>query len=208
MEKKERLKKLEEKRRKEEELKRQDELKRLEKTRKEKRRKRPKPVAKKRATRTGAIFRSALLPGWGQVYQGRTSAGAAYGAGFLVLAASAGTAVKHHSWTRDQYKKTAWNYFMYTPFFFDQLGAVSGFSSSTLSQDEFRLIGIIHQMETIKARERMVDAGRGADFARSLLLGFYLWNITDALLFHPSSSSSMGFFYTPDAAAVQYTFRF
>lgn len=167
-------------------------------------------AASEEVTLTGAVVRSALLPGLGQLYQGRTGAGAAYLSAFFLLGAGTGAAIAHHEHTRSGYLAAAEEALIYTPFFFDLVAPVSPINSSTLSRHDFTTFGLYHQSRVAAARAEMVEAGQVADMARTALLAFYLWNLTDVFLFHPDdgSSTTMGFMITPETAAIQFQFRF
>ena len=161
-------------------------------------------------TLPGALTRSALLPGLGQIYQGRTGAGAAYMGSFILLAGATGAAIAHHDFTRRQYLSAAEEAFIYTPFFFDLIGPVSSVNSSTLSRDEFTQLGLIRRLAVADARAEMVRAGEVADISRTLLLGFYLWNLTDTFLFHPrgAGNTAFGMYLAPETAGNQFQYRF
>ncbi len=160
-------------------------------------------------TLPGALLRSAILPGWGQIYQDRVGAGAAYTASFILLAGGTGAAIAHHEFTRKQYRETAEDAFIYTPFFFDLIGPVSPVNSSTFTRDQFTQLGLYHQSNVYFARQEMIAAGKIADGARTALLAFYIWNLTDVFLFHPGSTGGeIGFFVLPEEAGFRYQLRF
>jgi len=122
-ERKKKLKELREKRKKEreelekkkddeKERKRLNELRRLqeEQLKKEKERKSLEPEEPSLAV---AVGYSMLLPGAGQLYQGRGAAGGSYMGGFFTLALGAAAAIYDYRWSRTQYKKAAWTFFFF-----------------------------------------------------------------------------------------------
>lgn len=61
----------------------------------------------------GALWRSALLPGWGQAYQGRSAVGFAYMGAFAALAGGTGAAYQDYWIHRRQYQRAS-DAFLYT----------------------------------------------------------------------------------------------
>ena len=69
-------------------------------------------------------------------------------------------------------------------------------------------LGIVLALDTSAARKRMEDAGQWANNTRTLLLGLYLWNLVDVLVFHPSKTESVGVSIGPERVGVRYSLRF
>lgn len=232
----------------EEERKRQEELlKDLEKRREEELRRRqelleqkqpapapspaPLPEPEGEKTRLGAITRSALLPGWGQFYQGRALEGSIYAGTMLALAGGGAYAAAEYSAARSAYRSSANLLFYTSPLVADQVGqslplsddatmflidrrsGVSGAAAKLGSQNRLAAYFMIQELsrfplnntefaksafyfnalsQTMLQKQAMQRSAAVTNSIATAALGLYLWNIADAALFHPTSSSYIG----------------
>mgnify|MGYP001795939595 CR=1 FL=1 len=141
---------------------------------------------RERAERTtfGAFWRSALLPGWGQVYQGR-NIGWFYGGAFVATGAGILRYDQIYRSNRSAYEETANLFFLTSPAVF----SAAGFSiSSTL---QFYPLGFTLADATTRARVRAENAARWSNYLRSLLIGVYVWNLADVIIFAPSDEEKI-----------------
>jgi hypothetical protein len=149
-----------------------------------------------------AFFRSMLLPGWGQFYQGRTSAAYGFGGAFLGGLGVAYITDRRYYTRRAAYEDKADQFFYTSPLVLSSLG------SSISSPTTLAPLGLLIAGDTVDARNRMQNAGRWANRARTLLLGLYVWNLVDVLVFHPTPTESVGVSLGPDQVGFRYSLRF
>ncbi len=152
--------------------------------------------------RLDAFLRSLVLPGWGQHYQGRTNAAYGMGGGFLAGLGISYYFERQYNSARSDYEGKADTFFITSPLVLSSLG------SSISSPTTLAPLGLVLAQDTADARKRMEDAGRWANNTRTLLLGLYLWNLVDVLVFHPSKTESVGVSVGPENVGVRYTVRF
>lgn len=152
--------------------------------------------------RMDAFLRSMVLPGWGQHYQGRKNAAYGLGGGFLAGLGISYYFEQRYNIARGAYKDKADEFFITSPLVLSSLG------SSISSPTTLAPLGIVLALDTSAARQRMEDAGRWANNTRTLLLGLYLWNLVDVLVFHPSQTESVGVSIGPERVGVRYSLRF
>lgn len=91
---------------------------------------RPAPEMDSEATLGGAVWRSAVLPGWGQFYQGRAVEGSIYAGTMLALAGSGAYAGLEYDRSRKAYRNAATALLYTSPLMGEQLG---GQGSSTIA---------------------------------------------------------------------------
>ena len=152
--------------------------------------------------RLDAFLRSMILPGWGQHYQGRTSAAYGLGGAFAAGLATSFYFTQQHEIARSNYQAKADTFFFTSPLVLSSLG------SSISSPTTLAPLGLVLADDTANARQQMEDAGRIANNARTLLLASYLWNLTDVLVFHPSKNESLGLSVGNGQVGVRYSLRF
>jgi hypothetical protein len=256
----EQRKKLEEQRKKQEELqkelqkqredelkRRQDELDRQKQEALSKPQRRPEPEISGSASMEGAIWRSALLPGWGQFYQGRSLEGSVYLASFLAVAGAAGYAGSQYSAHRSAYRSSASMLLYSSPLAADKIGVglpydnfalmyaiqnSNGINSAaqekagrdmtvallmmnSLKNSRVESTAFIKEAfflnltsKTLAERKAMQKAAASTNVLASVALGLYAWNIADAALFHPTSSTFIGLYPTPDQAGLAFGLYF
>ncbi|MCR9143570.1 MAG: DUF5683 domain-containing protein [bacterium] len=152
--------------------------------------------------RLDAFLRSLVLPGWGQIYQGRAGAGYGIGGGFLAGLGVTYYFEQRYNIARGAYEDKANDFFITSPL------VLSSFGSSISSPTTLAPLGLVLAQDTADARKRMEDAGRWANNTRTLLLGLYLWNLVDVMVFHPSPQESVGVSVGPESVGVRYSLRF
>ncbi len=152
--------------------------------------------------RMEALLRSLILPGWGQYYQGRS--GAAFGIGGAFFASAAGMSYydRIYASRRNDYETSANQFFLTSPLFLSS----AGFSISSPLQ--LAPLGFGIAQNTSAARVRMEDAARWSNNFRTLLVGLYVWNLADVLIFHPSADQEVGVSVRPGGAGMRYSFYF
>jgi len=220
-----------EKRREEELRRRQEELDRLQKQPSVTPAPTPQPEPEGGITRLGAITRSAILPGWGQFYQGRALGGGLYAGSMLALAGSGAYAAAEYSAARSAYRSSANLLFYTSPLVADQVGqslpvsddaamflidrrsGVSGAAAKLGSQNKIAAYFMIQELsrfplnntefaktafyfnalsQSMLQKQAMQRSAAMTNSIATAALGLYLWNIADAALFHPTSSSYIG----------------
>lgn len=146
-------------------------------------------------THGGAIWRSAVLPGWGQFYTGRKSKGFAYGTGFAL---AAGLKLSTAAWAthaRRDYLRSV-----------DQLVFASllvGGPGRTLSGLEFiRLNERQNEFSRMK-RNTTIDL-----YATGILAIVYGANMIDVILYKPGKYSIVSFESDGTQASIVYRFGF
>lgn len=151
-------------------------------------------------TRSAALMRSAVFPGWGQLYQGR-NVGYFYGAAALGLAAVSHRQDQIYQARQSNYKDSARNFLLLTPFVTRLLG---------YAQDDFQasstlFLGIDHNERALLAYQK---AAQRAQFARGAFLGLYAWNLVDVLIFHKDQTRSVSVSTGPESLQVAFQYRF
>ncbi len=149
---------------------------------------------------SSALMRSAILPGWGQFYQGRSRAGWTYSVGFLALSGSTASLQNQYFHQREAYS-TAVNTSMFTsPFFIESGQAVSDETMGTML--------VLNSGALSLSREHMVSTKNKLNFTVSALAGLYVWNLIDIILFEPSATTAVSFFSTPGRWDIRMTAQF
>lgn len=163
------------------------------------------PVASRTPTQgdklLAALMRSAVLPGWGQHYQGRTSVGYIYGGAFLALGGLAiGTEAQYYN-RREQYAAGA-NQFLFTsPVSLSYLGV------PITDLNAFQANGFLQSQNVSDARSKMETASRRANLARTMLITLYAWNLVDVVLFQPSAGQSLHLGAENDQLTMRFSLR-
>ena len=152
--------------------------------------------------RFDAFLRSMVLPGWGQYYQGRTGAAFGLGGAFVAGLGASYYMDQRYNIARSAYEDKADTFFLTSPLVLSALG------SSISSPTTLAPLGFVLATDTSNARRTMEDAGRWANNTRTLLVGLYLWNLVDVLVFHPTQEQSVGVTVGPQAVGVRYSMRF
>lgn len=146
-------------------------------------------------THAGAIWRSALLPGWGQYYTGRKKVGVGLGAAFGFTAGLKLYTVAGATHARRDYLAAV-----------DQLliaSVVVGGPGRTLSGLEF-----IRLHERKQAIERLDRRSNFDRYATVLLLAAYGANMIDVVLYKPGKYSLVSFGTDGNQAKLAYRFDF
>lgn len=148
-----------------------------------------------------ALMRSAVLPGWGQHYQGRTSIGYIYGGAFLALGGLAiGTEAQYYN-RREQYAAGA-NQFLFTsPVSLSFLGV------PITDLIAFQVNGYLQAQSVSDARTKMESASRRANFARTMLVALYAWNLVDVVLYQPAAGQSLHLGAEGDRMTMRFSVR-
>jgi hypothetical protein len=120
------------------------------------------------------MWRSALLPGWGQYYQGRTQAAYIYGGSFLALAGTTGILYREFEVQRTQYNDAATDFINYSPL--------------VVNYDSAAALGLVTILSLNKLEATRTQADQLATYANvgaTLTLALYAWNLTDLWLYEP-----------------------
>ncbi|MBE7437010.1 MAG: hypothetical protein HS115_01050 [Spirochaetales bacterium] len=159
-------------------------------------------------TLTGAIVRSAILPGWGQVYQGRGAMGGLYITSYVALLGTTGAQFARYSWLKDIYKKQNRRNFMWSPLGIDMLGGGLGLTAETFGSNNLNTLGLHYQWQTISTRQKMEATAHRTNLAASALAAFYVWNLTDVVLFSGGTDAALGILPYDDGLGFALTARF
>jgi hypothetical protein len=148
-----------------------------------------------RTTAQGAFFRSLILPGWGQFYQGRPLAGSFYS----IMAIGGSYALYEKNRIYRNASKDLSN--LENPFTEGQvLGSFLGFNELPAQQElEKRFlfggaenpVDIIYQLEYSPQALQRRAVDRHLQERENLTMGlaaFWIWNAFDALIFHPKNN--------------------
>jgi len=141
----------------------------------------------------GALWRSALLPGWGQFAQGRATAGWIYAGSFFAGGIATGALFGEASSATAAYESEA------TVLFVAGAPAAGG-------------IGGPFQILTLQNRNAALDranrANRNANAAAGILGAIYLFNLADVVLFHPTPNTSVQAYGAGDGGGLRLDLRF
>lgn len=175
------------------------ELQKQEQRRREEERRRLEEEAKRQSqpTRSGAFFRSLVLPGWGQLYQGRRVAGFAYMGGVLGAAAVSNFQDQIYKRRLSEYHDITNTFLFSTPFVTRLLG---------YAQDDYQASAVFFfgTDQTQKAYNGMAKAAHRGRWARGVALGLYAWNLADVLIFAPRASVGL----TPSQDGLNLAFHY
>ena len=105
----------------------------------------------------GALWRSALLPGWGQIYQGRSGIGIGYAAGFAALVGTTGAAYQDFWIQRNAYRRASDTFLYTSTLFLDQTG--QSLPSSGSITDNLLMASIARASGTQFGVERYIARG-------------------------------------------------
>ncbi|MCR9141771.1 MAG: DUF5683 domain-containing protein [bacterium] len=156
-------------------------------------------------TRGGALWRSLILPGWGQYAQGRNIAAFGYGGAFVGAAALTASYEADYRSKQSALDSAGSN----LNFSIVVLGASLPFidPSLTLRPQLFNL-QLYQFSERNAARSAAQSASRNVQLGSMLLGAVYLANIVDVILFHPTASSNVGLYTGAGAAGLRFQMRF
>ncbi len=146
-------------------------------------------ASKVRPTRFAAFWRSALIPGWGQLHQNRAIPGASF---FFFYIAGAGFAYyqnKEYGYRENDYNYANTNYIL------------SLFQGNTVSQ-------FIARQNVGAERNDLMKAGNRAEIAMGVFAGIYVLNLVDVLVFHPKSAFAINAGLRGDQMALRFELRF
>lgn len=147
-------------------------------------------ASKVRPSRLAAFWRSALIPGWGQLHQNRTIIGASF---FFFYVSGAGLAYyqrKEFGYRQNDYDYANTNYIL------------------TLFQGTNQL-GLLASVQNLgNKRENMSQAANYADNAAAIFAGIYVLNLIDVVVFHPKSAFAMNAGVRGDQFALRFEIRF
>lgn len=152
-----------------------------------------------KVTRGGAFARSFFLPGWGQVYQGRR-VGFFYGAAFFGLAGASLHQDNIYKARQSNYEDSARNFLLLTPF----VTRLGGYAQDDAQAAGIFFLGIDHNERAFAGFQK---AAQRAKLARGALIGLYVWNLADVLLFH-KDQTAVGFSSGPDSVKLSFHYRF
>lgn len=140
--------------------------------------------------RWGAFWRSALVPGWGQLHQNRPVIGTTF---FFLFLASGG-----FTFYQNRESGTAQNDYAYSEkkYIFNLL----------LTND--RTAQLLAQKDLANERTDMDKAGNRAQIAAGVLAGVYILNLVDVVIFHPRQEFSLNATFQRDMLALKFEYRF
>jgi TM2 domain-containing membrane protein YozV len=145
--------------------------------------------AKGTPKRWSAFWRSALIPGWGQLYQSRPVPGTSYF--FLFLG---GIGFAYYQNKEYGYQQNDYNYS-------NQKYVFSLFFSDNITQ-------ILTRKELVDERSDAVKAFHRAEIAAGVLAGIYALNLLDVVIFHPKYNVSVNATTNRDQFALKFEYRF
>lgn len=146
-------------------------------------------ASKVRPTRFAAFWRSALIPGWGQLHQNRTIIGASF---FFFYLSGAGFAYyqnKEYGYRENDYNYANTNYL------------ISLFQGNAVNQ-------FLARQNLGEERTDMMKAGNRAEIAAGVFAGIYVLNLVDVLVFHPKSAFTINAGMRGDQMALRFEIRF
>jgi len=159
-------------------------------------------------TLTGALVRSAIIPGWGQVYQGRGAMGGLYITSYVALLGTTGAQYARYSWLKEIYQKQNRRNLVWSPLGIDMLGGGLGLTADTFGSSNLNALGLHYQWQTISTRQKMEATAYRTNLAASALAAFYVWNLTDVVLFSGSDDAAFGILPLDDGLGFALTARF
>lgn len=148
----------------------------------------------------GALWRSAILPGWGQRYQGRSGIGWLYTGSMVVLAMATRSQYHEAQIKRDIYQDNANSFLYTTPAIFTYL--ISNTANYSANPALFNFI------QTQNARKILDREDRELKNMGLVMAGFYIWNLADVFIFADSGSVSFGLSGRSDGLGLQLALRF
>lgn len=149
-------------------------------------------------TRGGALWRSLILPGWGQSYQGRSSAAWGYGGAFLATGALNAVFISELQ-TRQAALDAAGSSLNLSVVV---LGAALPTIDPTLALRP-QLFGLqfFNFAERNAANGAARSASRNVQLGNLLLGAVYVASIVDVIVFHPGDNMNVALFTAPDGGA-------
>ena len=122
-------------------------------------------------TKQGALYRSAILPGWGQLYSGKVEKGIIFTTIHLGLAGLMGYSYYYHFQAMKDYERATDRY----------RGATEDVSSDD----------IIHYREQMDSQYDKASWGWNLIFiSTNFFIGYWIYNMVDAYLFYPEEEFS------------------
>ncbi|MCP5484605.1 MAG: hypothetical protein H7A22_03645 [Spirochaetales bacterium] len=149
-----------------------------------------------------AFFRSLILPGWGQAYQGRSGAAWGFGLGFAATLGVSLYADDLHDRYRTAYTNSADRFFLTSPLVLSFLGV------TITDTTPFIASGLVQLNDTGALRDRQELSGDFANGMRTALLALYVWNLVDVVIFHPDSTQSVNLRTSGDQLGLSYQLRY
>lgn len=150
----------------------------------------------------GALARNLVLPGWGEVYQGRKTRGLAIGSSFAALTAFTLYEGERYRKNHLNYADTTQGFLMGTPFVMRNAFNIS------LSDAQGISWLVLGSQQTQRSRERMQLHADRLTYARSALLGLYVFAIADVVLFKPQANTQVGLGSSGEDLHVAFSARF
>lgn len=136
------------------------------------------------------------------LYQGRSGAAFGIGGAFFASAVGMNYFDRIYDSRRQDYETSANQFFLTSPLFLSS----AGFSISSPLQ--LAPLGFGIAQNTSAARVRMENAARWSNNFRTLVVGLYVWNLADVLLFHPAPDQEVGVSVGPGGAGMRFSFHF
>lgn len=134
----------------------------------------------------GALVRNLILPGWGEVYQGRRTKGFVMAGSFAALTTFALYEGERYRKNYTNYADTTRGFLFGTPFVQRNVFSVS--------LTDAQAVGwlILGSDQTQRSRERMQMHAARYGAAKTAVAAFYIFGIVDVLLFKPQSNTQVG----------------
>lgn len=162
-------------------------------------------AAREPITRSGAIWRSLVLPGWGQYYQGRRAAAFGYGGGFAATGLWTVSNAREYQSRQSALDAAAAN----LNFAVVVLGAGLPFFDPDLALRP-QIFGLQYftTLERSSALRGAEEASRNFKLSTLLLGAVYIANVVDVVVFHPADDSTVGVYAAPSGAGLRFQMRF
>ena len=151
-----------------------------------------------KVSRSGALWRSMLIPGWGQIASGRRLMGNIYFSSILALGVTAAGSQREYRAWRNYYSavRDEYNYLIYK---LPEKSNLEGLYLLTNKMNESNYV----LTNLNNSRKRMQGATNGAAL-------FYLWNVLDSVVFYGKTDRKTAMFISPreDGAAINFLLHF
>lgn len=151
--------------------------------------------------RFNAIWRSVVLPGWGQYYQGRSGAAIGFGGGFAAALGLFAYSAQQSGAAQAAYESAASD-LNFSVVLIGAAGLPLIDEEQTLRPQVFGL-----QFYTLQQRDAAYglanQAGTRLAFSTLLLAGVYAANLIDVVLYKPSETTSVNVYAAPSGAGFR-----
>lgn len=150
----------------------------------------------------GALARNLVVPGWGEVYQGRRSKGMVMAGSWAALTGFMLYESERYRINYTNYADTTKGFLIGTPLF---VRTVLNYSMTDAQGFSWLFLG---SDQTARSRERMQTHALRLRAAKTALVGLYAFGIVDVLLFKPQADTKVGLQSDGENLGLAFTARF